>query len=386
MSLTLDERSQLRDAAQHLLDHSSSSEVVRNHLDDPVGFDEGLWSQMAELGWLGIHVPEPYGGGATIGDLAVILIEMGRRLAQSPILGSTVLGASVVAMSDNLALKDELLNTLASGTSRAAVAATSRSGSYGVREISVSAAYAGSALRLNGVAGFVADAHVANVLFVGALDSHGEPLIVVVDPESDGVSITRTPTVDATRRLFQVRFDAVQLATPRLVCEPGAASARLLDHITQLGAFAVCCDALGVAEEMLQRTAEYASNRRQFGRAIGSFQAVKHHCADMAVSVVASRASIDATCAAFDDPDADSARAVAVLKSYVSQACSRACGIAIQVHGGIGFTWENDAHLYFKRAKLDEMLFGSPRWHRGYLANAIFPKDAFTQEQEILGT
>lgn len=379
MSLTIDERSQLRDAARRFLDHSSTSEVVRGHLIDPVGFDEGVWSQMADLGWLGIHLPEPYGSGATIGDLEVILIEMGRRLAQSPILGSTVLGASTVAMSDNAALRDELLDALAVGTSRAAVASASRTGSYDVRDISVSAESAGSLVRLNGVAGFVPDAHVANVLFVGALDSHGEPIFIVVDADSDGVTITPTPTVDATRRLFEVRFDSVESATSRMVCEPGTASALLLDHVNRLGAFAVCCDALGVAEEMLQRTAQYASDRTQFGRAIGSFQAVKHHCANMAVSVAASRASVDATCPVFGDPDADPARAVAVLKSYVSQACSQVCGIAIQVHGGIGFTWENDAHLYFKRAKLDEMLFGSPRWHRRRLAESIFTKDALAR-------
>jgi alkylation response protein AidB-like acyl-CoA dehydrogenase len=372
MSLSFEERDQLRAEASRLLERLSSSDDVRRLLDDPKGFGEELWSQMTGLGWLGIHVPEPFGAGADFSDFAVILTEMGRHLAQSPILGTGVLGASALATCDNEDLRQEFLGGMVDGTMGSSVALASAAGSYDANDLSVLIENVGDKVRLQGATAFVPDAGAADVLFVAGRNQRGEVVFTAVDPRQHGVTVTPTPTVDATRRLSRIDLDGVEVSRSKVLCESAASSASMFTRLTQLGALAVCCDALGAADEVLRRTAAYASARHQFGRPIGSFQAVKHHCANMAVNVVASRAAVEAACALVDDPTADLARAIAVVKSYAAQACSEACGLAIQVHGGIGFTWESDVHPFFKRAKLDEMLFGSPRFHRRRLADLVF--------------
>jgi alkylation response protein AidB-like acyl-CoA dehydrogenase len=372
MSLSFEERDQLREEARRLLARYSTSDDVRSRLEDPLGFDEELWRQMVGLGWLGIYVPEPFGAGADFSDLAVILTEMGRHLAQSPLLGAGVLGAIAIATCDNEEIRQEFLGGTVEGTVRSSVALASATGSYEASNISVEVEDVGDSLRLQGVTAFVPDAEVADVLFVAALDERSEIVFVAVDPRQRGVVTTPMPTVDATRRLSRIDFDSVIVPKSRRMCELSATNASMFSRLRHVGALAVCCDALGAADEMLRRTAEYASVRHQFGRPIGSFQAVKHHCANMAVNVVASRASIETACTLVDDPAADLSRAIAIVKSYAAQACAEACGLAIQVHGGIGFTWESDVHLFFKRAKLDELLFGSPRFYRRRLADLIF--------------
>jgi alkylation response protein AidB-like acyl-CoA dehydrogenase len=371
MRLSPEEGEQLRASARHLLVRASSPEAVRGRLGDPVGFDEDLWAQMAELGWLGIHLPEPYGDGGSVADLAIVLHELGRQLTASPMLSSAVVGAGALVLGDNPGLKQELLPGLADGTLRATVASASPAGSYDGSEISVRARRAGHAVRLSGAAGFVPDAHVADVVVAAARTDEGELLLVAVPTALPGFDVTPTPTVDATRRLALVELGGVEVTEAQLLCDPGARSEAILDRINALGAISSACDAVGVAERMMERTATYAGDRVQFGRPIGSFQAVKHHCANMAIDVVASRAAVDAAVVALEDPSEDPSTTAAVVKSYVGPACSRVCGIAVQVHGGIGFTWENDAHLYLKRAMLDEFLFGSPKWHRRRLAASL---------------
>jgi len=176
--------------------------------------------------------------------------------------------------------------------------------------------------------------------------------------------------VDETRRLFTVAFEGVPAD---VLCEPGAPAEALLGSVLSLGVIATATDATGVAERALEQATAYAKQRTQFGKPIGSFQAVKHHCADMAIAVEASGAATRAAAEALDgDPGAWRTTA-AVTSSYVGPACSHACALGLLVHGGIGFTWEQDSHLLLKRAKLDEVLFGTPAWHRRRLADAVFP-------------
>jgi alkylation response protein AidB-like acyl-CoA dehydrogenase len=179
--------------------------------------------------------------------------------------------------------------------------------------------------------------------------------------------------VDETRRLFTVTFDGVAVAADRLLCEPGAAAERLLDGVLSLGVVAAAGDATGVAEVALDVTSAYAKERTQFGKPIGSFQAVKHHCANMAMAVEASRAATRAAAEALDGDPAQWRTAAGITASYVGPACAEVCALEMRVHGGIGFTWEHDTHLHLKRVKLDEVLFGTPSWHRRRLADAVFP-------------
>jgi alkylation response protein AidB-like acyl-CoA dehydrogenase len=228
-----------------------------------------------------------------------------------------------------------------------------------------------SLLRLRGSSAFVLDADVAELLVVAARRAEGITALVLVDMASPGVRVERTATVDATRRLFSVVFDDVVVAEASLLCEPGVRADEIVDEIVAIGAIAVACDAAGATERVLERAAQYANERVQFGKPIGSFQAVKHHCANMAIAVEASKAATHAATAALDGDPGSWATAASVTSSYVGPACAEACAVGMRVHGGIGYTWEHDSHLYLKRVKLDEVLFGSPSWHRRRLARAL---------------
>jgi alkylation response protein AidB-like acyl-CoA dehydrogenase len=343
---------------------------VRALLDDETGHDPALWASLAELGWLAIRVPEEQGGmGASFTDLAVVLHELGRHLTPSPLLAS-LLGAEALLAGDNIALRDTWLPSIAAGEQIVTVAMSGHTGSSAPLGLGVEATPEGAGLRVSGSARFVPDAHVAQAVVVAVRSADDSVQIALVELPHDGVRITVEPTVDATRRLCAIEFTDVVVPESAIVSGP-ATGAAVLDRLTCIGAFASCVDALGAAEHMLEVSAAYAQERVQFGRPIGSFQAVKHHCANMLIAVEGARAAAAHAAEALDDPTGDVASAIAIAKSYGAPACAEACHTAVQVHGGIGFTWEHDAHLYLKRVKLDEALFGSVSWHRRRLAASV---------------
>ncbi|MGD9703739.1 MAG: acyl-CoA dehydrogenase family protein [Acidimicrobiia bacterium] len=368
--LSDDERIELRDAARRLLVDRSSSGRVRELLDDPDGFDRSLWSSMAELGWPAIHIPAELGGmGASYADLAVILHELGRQVTPSPLVPSALVGGSALIGATNADLASELLPDVAAGERLLAVALTGVGGSYDPHQLSVRWAAGSGSVTVNGAARFVLDAHVADHLVVAATEDEGRVTLAVVDRLAPGVHVAVEPTIDRTRRLATVTLDDVTVPDARLLTEPGAAT-DLHGRIAAIGAIAMVCDAVGAAERILEIATDYAKQRFQFGRPIGSFQAVKHHLANMFTDVEASRAAAVHAVDVLDD-GGDVRHAAAIAKSFAGPACARVASLAIQVHGGIGFTWEHDAHLFLKRAKLDEAMFGSPRRHRQHLASLL---------------
>jgi alkylation response protein AidB-like acyl-CoA dehydrogenase len=374
MALSVEERDELRVTARSLLARDSSSERVRAVIAEEPGFDRSLWEQMVELGWTTIHVAEDDGGaGCGYGDLAVILHELGRAVTPSPFLASAVLATSALSLADPGGAARELLAPLVAGESLGAVALANAQGSYDFARATTSWSREGGSIRLQGSAGFVLDADLAGVLVVAARAADGAIAAIAVDANGPGVVIERAVIVDETRRMFRVAFHDVVVGQDRLLCEPGPAAEALLDRVLSLGTVAAACDATGAAEAALEQAASYAKERLQFGKPIGSFQAVKHHCANMAIAVEASRAATSAAADALDEDGADWATHASIVASYVGPACSEACGLGLRVHAGIGFTWEHDTHLFMKRVKLDEMLFGSPGWHRRRLADAVFP-------------
>jgi alkylation response protein AidB-like acyl-CoA dehydrogenase len=372
MSLTVDERDELRSTARALLTREASSDRVRATVAEAPGFDRALWEQMVELGWTSVHVPAELGGaGAGYAELAVVLHELGRAIVPSPFLASAVLATSALVVCDNRPLASGLLAALVAGPSLGSAALASVDGSYDLHRSTVRWEHAAGSGRLRGTAGFVLDADVADFLLVAARDRADTPVVVAVDRATPGVRTERAATVDPTRRLFTVAFDDVVVADDRLLCEPGDAARGLLERVVAVGVIAAACDATGVTERALERAADYAKERVQFGKPIGSFQAVKHHCANIAIAVEASRAAVRGAAEALDgDPD-DWSRTASVTSSYVGPACAEACALALRVYGGIGFTWEHESHLYLKRAKLDELLFGTPSWHRRRLASTM---------------
>jgi alkylation response protein AidB-like acyl-CoA dehydrogenase len=304
------------------------------------------WSLLAEAGWVGLEAPEDAGGAdVTFAEVAVILQEMGRAAAHTAYLGGAVLSVGTLIALQSNASRDGLLTDVAAGAVRTAVVL----GGIGLENN-----------RLTGRAAFVPDADCADRLLVIATDPGGTPVVV----EADGLTVTPQPVLDETRRLAEVTADGVAVSELwRFNGDPAVQVRRLADR----AAVAVACDSLGLADAMLAATVSYAKVRTQFGRPIGSFQAVKHACADMLVQVSVARQLVNAAVEALADAR-DASAAASMAKSYACAAAVDVAGKAMQLHGGIGYTWESGIHVYLKRALLNRSLFGSPAEHRRQLA------------------
>ena len=359
----------LREMVRDVLDERASSEAARAVLDTPHGYDNGLWQTVAELDLLGLLVPEDFGGaGAGLAEMSVLLEELGRRTVPLPVVGSAVLAPTALLGGADRTAAVELLPALVSGQERAAVVMGGAAGQQDPATWALTWSERGGRRILDGVSGFVLDAPGADHLVVVARGPEGL-LVCVVDAAA--ATITPIAANDQTRRLATVSFDAVVVPAGRVVALGGEAAAPVA-RLQSVAAFAMACDALGAAARATQESAEYAKVRRQFGRPIGSFQAIKHMCADMAVAVETGRAAVGLALDELVTGDAPTA-AVSTAKAYVGDAAVRVCTDAVQAHGGIGFTWEHDAHLWLKRALLDRALFGSSSWHRRRVADAVLP-------------
>jgi alkylation response protein AidB-like acyl-CoA dehydrogenase len=331
------------------------------------------WSVLASSGWLGLEVPAGLDGAdATFAEVAVIAEELGRAVACAPYLGSTILGTGTLRELAPSRDTDDLLRQAASGEALpVAVLAdgtptTSPATADGVPFWL--AKTPGGGVRLHGQAAFVPDAARATSLLVLARSTHdGAPVIVAADPHAPGIAIGSQPVMDETRQLAEVTADGAEIAPAaiwRFAADPRAAVRRLQDRAV----VAVACDSLGVAEAMLDATVAYAGVREQFGRPIGSFQAVKHACADMLVQVTVSRRLISTAVTALAATAAEATVTAAMAKSYTCDAAVAVAGKAMQLHGGIGYTWESGIHRYLKRATLNRSLFGSSESHRRRLS------------------
>lgn len=330
----------LAGAVRSVVDRRWSPAALRAAIDAPDGFDRGLWSVLCEqVGVAALAVPEEHDGvGAGVRALQVVAEELGRHLIPSPFLGSAVLAATLLAETDEA----ELLAGLASGARIAAVAFAGAD--FADRPVTVVDG------RLSGTARFVLDGDLADDLLVVA----GDGLHLV-----DGAATARrhTPSMDPTRRFAEIVLDG---APARLVRD-GAAAA--LQRALDVACAVLAAEQAGAAAQALAVTVEYAGSRVQFGRPIGSFQALKHRMADLFVLVESARSAALAAGEALDRGDDDASIAVATAKAYCSESFSAVAAEMIQLHGGIGITWEHDAHLYFKRAHSTSQLFGDPAHH-----------------------
>ncbi|MGZ7012979.1 MAG: acyl-CoA dehydrogenase family protein [Acidimicrobiales bacterium] len=348
--------------------HDELRAVARDLLGD-AGAGSGVdWPLLAESGWLGLEVPEALdGAGATFAEVAVVLVEMGRAVARSPYLGSVVLGVGALDLLEPGPGRDELLRAVASGPTVVALAVTSDEEAGAPDELPFRVERSAGGLRVRGQAAFVPDATEAGRLLLPAVDPDGVPVLVAVDPRSAAIAVAAQPVLDATRRLGLVTADGAEVDDGevwRFAADPVASVRRLLDR----AAVAVACDSLGLSEAMLDATVAYASARRQFGRPIGSFQAVKHACADMLVQISVARELVSAAVQQVADADPEATVAASMAKSYACGAAVDVVGKAMQLHGGIGYTWDSGIHVHLKRAALNRSLFGSPATHRRRLA------------------
>ena len=364
-----EEQEELRRAVRRFLADKSPESEVRRLMATTEGYDPAVWRQMADqLGLQSLTIPEEYGGsGFGYVELICVLEEMGAALLCAPFFSSVALAANALLTSGDEQAKQDLLPGIASGETIATLALTEDSGRWDLGSVTLSArAGDDGGWVLDGHKSFVLDGHSADlVLVVGRTDA-GTSLFAVA---GDAPGLTRTPlaTMDQTRKQARLELSG----TPaRLVGQEGGAEPGLAKTL-DLAAVALAAEQVGGAQHCLDSSVEYAKTRIQFGRPIGSFQAIKHKCADMLLEVESARsAAYYAGWAAAEDSD-ELPVVASLAKSYCSEAYFHAAAENIQIHGGIGFTWEHDAHLYFKRAKSSELLFGDPAYHRELLAQRI---------------
>jgi alkylation response protein AidB-like acyl-CoA dehydrogenase len=363
-----DEQEELRTAVRRFLAEKSPETEVRRLMDTTEGYDPAVWSQMAEqLGLQSLTIPEEFGGsGFTYVELIVVLEEMGAALLCAPFFSTVALAANALMTSGDDEAKKSYLPGIASGETIATLAITEDNGKWDFSGIECAAEQSGDGWVLNGHKMFVIDGHVADLIIVAARTGAGVSLFAV---PGDAAGLTRTalPTMDQTRKQARLEFSGTPAT---LIGTDGGAEAGLSKTL-DLAAVALAAEQVGGAQRVLDASVEYAKTRIQFGRPIGSFQAIKHKCADMLLEVESAKsAAYYAAWSAAEDSD-ELPVVASLSKSYCSEAYFHAAAENIQIHGGIGFTWEHPAHLYFKRAKSSELLLGDPSYHRELLAQRI---------------
>ena len=363
-----EEQEELRKTVRAFLEAKSPESAVREQMETDDGFDPAVWAQMGEqMGLQGLHIPEEFGGsGYSYVELGIVLEEMGRALLCAPFFSSVVLAANTLLHSGDDAAKKTYLPGIASGETKATLAFTEPSGKWDEAGITMPAAGSGGEFTLSGTKMFVLDGHTADVIIVAARTAKGVSLFAV-DGAATGLTRTALSTMDQTRKQAKLEF----ADTPATLIGADGEGWTVLSTVLDLAAVGLAAEQVGGAQKVLEMAVEYAKVRVQFGRPIGSFQAIKHKCADMLLEVESAKSAAyyGMWCAAEMNDELPSVASLA--KAYCSEAYFHATAENIQIHGGIGFTWEHPAHLYFKRAKSSELLFGDPTYHRELLAQRI---------------
>ena len=368
-----EEQEMLRDAAKRFLTDNCSTKFVRQMMADATAHDPAFWQKLVGQGWPGLLIPEQYGGAnGTFLDLTVVVEEMGKALLPGPFLAAALLGAPTFIEGASDALKQEFLPKMAEGKFIATVAIAEAAGRFDAGGIELKAAKKGAGYTLSGEKFFVPDAHVADAIVVAARTGTGSGeegiTLLCVPAKEKGVTVTQLKTVDMTRRMCHVKFDEVQADT--LIGQEHRGWP-VLRRVLDVATAALSTEMVGTAQKALDIAVEYAKTRVQFGKPIGSFQAVKHKCVDMMVAVENARSLAYYAAWTVDERVAEAQSAVPMAKAYASDMAKNVTSEAIQVHGGIGFTWEHDMHLYHRRALAGEANFGNAPIHRETVAKSL---------------
>jgi alkylation response protein AidB-like acyl-CoA dehydrogenase len=330
-----------------------------------------MWKEMAQLGWLGLAVPEEHGGsGLGMVESALLLEELGRAAYPGP-YWPTMLAAAAIGEAGSDDQKKRWLGAIAAGDARAAVALLDGELDWNPAAAATRADKTPTGWQLTGLKRYVAWGHVAGVLLVPARTPEG-PSLFLVDPAASGLSWSPVQSMDPGTRFAHLTLDRVPVGTTDVLGTPGGAAPLLL-ALLRRGAVGAAAEMLGAARRCLDMAVGYAKVREQFGQPIGSFQAIRHKCADMLLETENSHSAVYYAAWALDAASEDAATAASIAKSYVGEASRKVCGDAIQVHGGIGFTWEYDLHMYFKRAKALEAQYGDAEYHRELILGLVAP-------------
>ncbi len=358
-----DEQQAIKSTAHDFLAARYKSERIRELAGSENGFEQSDWDEMAELGWPGLALPEEWGGqGLGVVDLAVLFEEMGYALAPSPLLSTTLVGLALThCASDDQ--RERYLRPLAVGEKRGAPALWDAGSPGNPGAFAMEAKAGGDGVVLDGEKVLAPDAALADFFVVATSDGKRH----LVDSGADGVTVTAEPSIDLTRRLYSVRFEGVEVAAADTMPAEGADYFPVFFRIC----VAIAAESTGIAQRTMEMAVEYAKDRQQFGRPIGAYQAVSHRCAQMLLETENARSAVyGAAWAADAEPDS-LPLAASMAKAYASDAGWRVPDASIQVHGGIGFTWEHDLHFFLKRGKANAAMFGTASWHRDRVADQV---------------
>jgi alkylation response protein AidB-like acyl-CoA dehydrogenase len=371
-----EEQELLRTSARRFLENECPTAFVRQRMAEPAAVTDDFWRKLAGQGWFGILYPEEAGGsGLGLVDMTVLMEEMGRAVMPGPFFSTVLLGGAAILEAGSPAQRQEWLPLIAAGDAKVSLAWTEPNARWDAAGIVASGRETTAGFVLSGTKLFVPDAHLSNALVVAVRTRDGNTMedgvsLFLVPTDAAGLAITLLPTIDETRKLCEVRLDNVAVPGAALLGEKHGgwpALARVLDQAT----VALCAEMCGGAQRVLDMTTDYAKIRIAFGKPIGSYQGVKHRTADMLVDIENAKSLTYYAAWAIDERLAEAPLAVSMAKAYASDAYRKVAGAGIQLHGGIGFTWEHDLQLYFKRAKASEVAFGDATWHRERVARLL---------------
>ena len=370
------EQDLLRSTARKFLENECTSTFVHARMEEPAGVTDDFWMKLAEQGWLGLIYPEEY-GGSDLGfvDLTVLMEGMGRCVMPGPFFSTVLLGGLAILEAGSPEQKKEWLPKIAAGQAKATLALTEPNARWDAAGVTVTAKEGKGGFVLNGTKLFVPDAHLADVSVVVARTAEGKSpedgvSLFLVPKGTKGVEVKLLPTMDQTRKLCEVTLKDAAVPAGALLGTKGGAWPTLA-RVLQRATVALCAEMCGGAQRVLDMTTEYAKIRVAFGKPIGTYQGVKHKAADMLVDVENAKSLTYYAAWAADENSPETALAISMAKAYASDAYRKVSATGIQLHGGIGFTWEHDLHLYFKRAKGSEFTFGDATWHRERVAQLV---------------
>ena len=371
-----EEQEMLRDSARRFFESECTTQFVRQRMAGLAAINDEFWQKLAEQGWLGIVYPEAEGGsGLGLVDLVVLMEEMGRAVMPGPFFSTVLLGGAAIAEAGGPAQRRQWLPHIAAGGAKAALAWTEPNLRWDAAGITLRAREAGGGFTLSGSKLFVGDAHLADILVVAARTRDGSTMedgvsLFLAPKDTPGLTVSVLPTIDETRKLCEVRLDNVTLPAGGLLGEIHQGWAPL-SRVIARATVALAAEMCGGAQQVLDMTVAYAKIRVAFGKPIGSYQGVKHQAADMLVALENARSLTYYAAWAVDQGLDEAPLAVSMAKAAASDMSRKIAGTGIQLHGGIGMTWEHDLQLYFKRAKASEVAFGDATWHRERVAQLM---------------
>jgi alkylation response protein AidB-like acyl-CoA dehydrogenase len=368
----------LKESARDFLSRECPPTRVRQLMSTHTAHDEKLWSALADQGWTGLTVPEDHGGlGLGLVELAVVAEEMGRACLPGAFI-STITAAALIERAGSETQRKRYLEPIAAGGLTATVAILEDSVSWDPELIKVKAHRNGEAFSVSGKKLFVPDAGQSDLLICVTRNGDGLSLLPIAR-ETDGVHLKPMPAMDATRKLYEIEFDKVSIPASALLGADGDPLGALASAV-EFATVALCAEMVGGMQWILDAAVEYAKTRQQFGRVIGSFQAVQHQCADMLLLTESARSAAYYAAWAISENDPMAHISVSMAKAYCSDAFREVANRGVQIHGGIGFTWEHDLQLYYKRSKSSETMFGDATFHRERIARLVLDADSVPEE------